>query len=224
MILKQAPQTFPCGDRFIRAFEQAGLPFGVFQALSIDVDAAKSIIENPLVNYVHFTGSVEAGAKVNQIAASRFIGLGLELGGCDPAYVREDADPINAAENLIDGAMYNSGQSCCGIQRIYVHANVYDEFIDHCIKVTNTYILGSPLDEYTTIGPVVSERAADNMRNVIQDALSKNGIALIEEAHFPNSKVGSAYVAPQIIANANHEMRLMTEEVFAPIVGICKVI
>lgn len=118
------------------------------------------IIKNPGIDYIHFTGSVRGGSQVNAIASSRFvgthaftIGVGLELGGKDPAYVREDADPIHAAEQLVDGAMYNSGQSCCGIERIYVHEKVYDAFVTHAVKTASAYTLGPAFDPNVNLGP-----------------------------------------------------------------------
>lgn len=135
VILKQAPQTFPVADRFLKHFEKAGLPKHVFQVLQADLKEVAEVIKSPDVNYIHFTGSFRGGSQVRKLASDRFCGEGFELGGNDPAYVREDCDVLNAAENLVDGAMYNSGQSCCGIERIYVHEKVYDQFIDHAVKI-----------------------------------------------------------------------------------------
>jgi acyl-CoA reductase-like NAD-dependent aldehyde dehydrogenase len=117
VILKQAPQTFPVADRFLKHFQNAGLPKHVFQVLQADLKEVAEVVKSPDVNYIHFTGSFRGGSQVRKLASDRFCGQGFELGGNDPAYVREDCDVINAAENLVDGAMYNSGQSCCGIER-----------------------------------------------------------------------------------------------------------
>lgn len=189
VILKHAPQTFPCADRFAKAFALAGLPVGVFQVLHCDHEAAQLVIEHPLVNHVCFTGSVAGGRKVNQIASSKFINVGLELGGKDPAYVRDDADVINAAENLIDGAMYNSGQSCCGIDRVFVTEKLYDRFLDACVKVAYQYVLGPPFQESATMGPLVNKAAADAVRAHVQDAISKGAKALLDESKFNQSSV-----------------------------------
>lgn len=189
VILKHAPQTFPVGDRFNSAFAKAGLPSGVFQSLCVDIPVAQTIIQHPDVSYVHFTGSVRGGHEVSKAAASRFIGVGLELGGTDAAYVRHDADPVNTAENLIDGAMYNSGQSCCGIQRIYVHESIHDQFVEACAKVANQYILGDPFDEATSLGPVVNAEAADAIRDVVSNAVELGGMSLIQESQFLASVV-----------------------------------
>ncbi|KAJ3009890.1 hypothetical protein HKX48_007681 [Thoreauomyces humboldtii] len=205
VILKQAPQTFPCAERFGFAFESAGLPTGVFQFLHVDHDVAASIIRNPSVAHVLFTGSVRGGREVAKIAADRFIGVGLELGGKDAAYVRRDADVANAAENLVDDAMFNSGQSCCGIERVYA------------------YKLGDPLSSDTNLGPLVRTESADLVRAHVKDALSKGAKAHIEETLFTASKVGTPYLAPQILTEVTHSMRVMTEESFGPVVGIMRV-
>ncbi|KAL2918133.1 hypothetical protein HK105_202060 [Polyrhizophydium stewartii] len=223
VILKQAPQTFPCADRFAAAFTGTGIPEGVFQVLHVDHAVAEAVIQHPSVSYVQFTGSVRGGAEVNRAAASRFITVGLELGGSDPAYVREDADVTSAAENLVDGAMYNSGQSCCGIERIYVHEKVYDAFVAKAVEVTKQYVLGNPFEEGVNLGPVVRASSAAEIRAHIQDAISKGARALIDESLFAASKEGTAYVAPQILVDVDHTMKVMNDETFGPVVGIMKV-
>ncbi|TPX59283.1 hypothetical protein PhCBS80983_g02599 [Powellomyces hirtus] len=223
VILKQAPQTFPCAERFGTAFKEAGLPEGVFQYLHVDHPTAESIIKNPQIAHVLFTGSVRGGREVCKIAAERFIGVGLELGGKDAAYVREDADVAYAAENLVDGAMYNSGQSCCGIERVYAHEKVYDALVEKMVEVTKNYKLGDPLSPETNLGPVVRTESADLVREHIKDAVSKGAKLHIDECLFPASKAGTPYVAPQILTNVTHQMRVMTEESFGPIVGVMKV-
>lgn len=223
VIIKQSPQTFLCAERFAEAFKQAGLPEGVFQYLHIDHPTAEIVIRDPRIDFIHFTGSVGGGKAVNKIASDRFAGTAFELGGKDPAYVREDADVKNAAENIVDGAMFNSGQSCCGIERVYVHEKVYDEFIKIAVQVTKDYVLGDPLDPKTTLGPVISTQAAKVIREHIHDAVSKGATCLIEESLFPTSKADTSYVAPQLLINVHHGMKVMSEETFGPVVGIMKV-
>ncbi|KAJ3273257.1 hypothetical protein HDV01_004615 [Terramyces sp. JEL0728] len=210
VILKQAPQTFPVADRFLKAFERAGLPKGVFQFLHIDHPTAEVVIKHPNVAYTHFTGSVGGG-------------VGLELGGKDPAYVREDADPISVADNLVDGAMYNSGQSCCAVERIYVHEKIYDEFVNRAVDTAKKYVLGSPFEASTNLGPVIKPEAATAIRAQIKDAVDNGAKCLIDESLFPVAKPGTAYVAPQILVNVNHTMKIMKDETFGPVVGIMKV-
>ncbi|EGF77282.1 hypothetical protein BATDEDRAFT_91630 [Batrachochytrium dendrobatidis JAM81] len=223
VLLKQAPQTFPCGERFAQAFAMAGLPAGVFQNLCMDHAVAEAVIQNPLVNHVQFTGSVRGGREVNRAAADRFITVGLELGGNDPAFVRSDADLLSAAESLVDGAMYNSGQSCCGVERIYVHKDVYQAFVDKVVEITKQYVLGNPMKEGVNLGPVISIQAAKAIREHVADAVAKGAKNLIPESCFSAAKEKTPYVAPQILVDVDHTMRIMTEETFGPVVGIMKV-
>ncbi|KAJ3168905.1 hypothetical protein HDU88_001232 [Geranomyces variabilis] len=224
VILKQAPQTFPCADRFADAFKAAGLPQGVFQHLHVDHGVAETIIRDARIAHVLFTGSVRGGHEVCRIAADRFAGVGLELGGKDAAYVRADADIAYAAENLVDGAMFNSGQSCCGIERVYAHASVYDALVEKMVEVVaKGYKLGDPLDPATNLGPLVRTEAADLVRSHIADAKSHGAVAHIDESTFPMSKPGTPYLAPQILTKVTHAMRVMTEESFGPVVGVMKV-
>jgi acyl-CoA reductase-like NAD-dependent aldehyde dehydrogenase len=218
VILKQAPQTFPVSHRFAAAIAKAGFPPNVFQVLQVDHPTAEVVLKHPDVSYVHFTGSVCGGLAVNQIASSRVVGVGLELGGKDPGYVRSDCDPLLAAENLVDGAMYNSGQSCCAIERIYVHEKVYDAFVEHAVAIAKKYVLGNPLEASSNLGPVVNNHQAAQIRAQIEDAVQKGAKLMIPEDFFPKSKPGTPYVGPQILTNVNHTMKIMTEETFGPIV------
>lgn len=223
VILKHATQTHLCGERMVEAFVEAGLPKDLFQIVVASHQMAASIIQSDKVNYVCFTGSVPAGKAIEEAAVGHFLGVGLELGGKDPAYVRRDADVAYAAENLVDGAMFNSGQSCCGIERIYVHADVYDEFVANFVEVVKGYKLGSPIDPETTLGPLVNAKAADFVRGQIADAVKAGAKSLIDPALFPEDKPGTAYMAPDVIVDTDHGMRIMTEESFGPVVGIMKV-
>jgi acyl-CoA reductase-like NAD-dependent aldehyde dehydrogenase len=223
VILKHSAQTPLCAERFAEAFAVAGLPDGVFQHLHLSHDSALAMIGGGGVDFVAFTGSVPAGHAVQRAAAERFIGAGLELGGKDPAYVRADADLDHAVENLVDGAFFNSGQSCCGIERIYVHADVHDRFVEGFTALTGTYKLGNPLDEDTTLGPMVRTAAADFVRGQINEAVFAGARALIDPKGFPADDPGSPYLAPQVLVDVDHSMRVMTEESFGPVVGIIKV-
>src|SRR6185295_15907018 len=155
VVLKHSAQTPLCAERFQQAFDAAGLPKGLFQHLVLSHDDVAKVIAAPETAYVNFTGSVAGGHAVQQAALGKFMGLGLELGGKDPAYVRADAKLDHAVENLVDGAFYNSGQSCCGIERIYVDAKIYDDFVDGFAELTRKYVVGNPLDQATTLGPLV---------------------------------------------------------------------
>jgi len=223
VLLKHSAQTPLCAERFAAAFQSAGLPEGLFQYLHLGHREALALIETDGVDFVAFTGSVPAGHAVQAAAAKRFIGVGLELGGKDPAYVRADANLEHTVENVVDGAFFNSGQSCCGIERVYVHEAIYDAFVEGAAKLVNRYRLGNPLDEGTTLGPMVKAQAADFVRGQIADALKAGAKAVIDPAKFEADDPGSPYLAPQILLNVDHTMRVMTEESFGPVVGIMKV-
>jgi acyl-CoA reductase-like NAD-dependent aldehyde dehydrogenase len=160
---------------------------------------------------------------VERAAAGRFIGVGLELGGKDPAYVRADADLDHAVETTVDGAFFNSGQSCCGIERIYVHESVYDRFVEQAVALVKQYKLGRSDDPDTTLGPVVRASAADFIRAQVAEAVAAGALAHIDPADFPLDAPGSAYLAPQVLTQVNHGTRVMTEDTFGPVVGIQKV-
>ncbi len=223
VILKMARHTPLVAERYAEAFTAAGLPPDVFQYLHIDHEQVGRVIRDERVSFVAFTGSVGGGHAVQSAAADRFIGTGLELGGKDPAYVRADAPLAETAENLVDGAFFNSGQSCCAIERIYVHADVFDGFVGRFVDLTRNYVLGDPLDSATTLGPMVRADAADNVRAQIQEAVTLGAQTLIDPNHFPADTPGSPYLAPQVLINVDHRMAIMREETFGPAVGIMKV-
>ncbi len=223
VILKQATQTLLCAERFAAAWREAGLPEGVFQALHLGGADAEQVIRDPRVNFVNFTGSVPVGRRVQQVAADRFIGVGLELGGKDPAYVRADANLAHAIENLVDGAFFNSGQSCCGVERIYAHESLYDDFVEGAAALTRSYRLGNPIEANVNLGPVVNAAAAAFVRAQNAEAVAKGAQGLIDPALFAADKMGTPYLAPQILVDVDHSMRAMTEETFGPVVGVMKV-
>lgn len=222
-ILKHSAQTPLCAERYAEAFRQAGLPDGVFAFVHTTHAQVARMIADPRVNFVAFTGSVEGGRAVQAAAGNRFIGMALELGGKDPAYVRPDADLAFAVENLVDGAMFNSGQCCCAIERIYVHRAVYDEFVERAVALTKQYKLGNPTLQDTTLGPMVRAAAADFVREQVAEAVQQGATAHIASRDFPADERGTPYLAPQILTDVNHSMRVMTEESFGPVVGIMAV-
>ncbi len=223
IVLRHSAQTPLCAERFDEAFREAGLPEGVFQFVHCDHAAVERMIRSPEIAYVAFTGSVPAGRTVRRAASERFIGMGLELGGKDPAYVRPDADLENAVEGLVDGAFFNSGQSCCGIERIYVHADLYAAFVEGYVARVETYRLGNPLEPGVTLGPVVRASGAEFVRGQIKEAVKAGGRPLIDPARFPADAPGTPYLAPQVLVDVDHSMRVMTEETFGPVVGIMRV-
>jgi len=223
VIMKPSSQTPLTAERIREAFEHAGLPKHVFQFLFLSHDATQTLIASSQINYVSFTGSVSGGSLIEKAAAGQFMDVGLELGGKDPAYVRQDADLGFAIENLVDGVYFNSGQSCCGIERIYVHQDLYDHFIEGFIDTVNQYQLGNPLDPNTTLGPMVNNKAADRVRAHIKDAVSKGAKTCIDAARFAADTQTGPYLAPQMLVNVDHNMDIMTEETFGPVAGIMKV-
>ena len=223
VILKMAQQTPLVAERYAEAFAAAGLPAGVFQYLHMDHAQTARVIGDARIAFVAFTGSVPGGHAVQRAAAERFIATGLELGGKDPAYVRPDAPLAATIENLVDGSYFNSGQSCCGIERIYVHRAVYQPFVDGFVELTRKYQLGNPLASATTLGPMVRAAAAASVRAQIREALGKGAKALIDPKSFPAEKEGTPYLAPQVLVDVDHRMQVMSEETFGPVVGIMPV-
>ena len=223
VILKHASQTLLVGERFAEAMRRAKLPEGLFQNLLLDHVSTGAIITSGRVQQVNFTGSVEAGKVMESVASGQFLGMGLELGGKDPAYVRADANLEQAVENLVDGSFFNSGQSCCAVERIYVDQKIYPVFVERFAELTRQYVLGNPLDEATTLGPLVTPGAAFFVRGQIADALAQGAKALIDPKSFPADVPGSAYLAPQVLVDVNHQMSVMRDESFGPVVGIMPV-
>jgi acyl-CoA reductase-like NAD-dependent aldehyde dehydrogenase len=223
VVLKVSSQTPMVAERWAAGLAAAGLPDGVFHYVHADHDAVASMVADPRVGFVAFTGSVAGGHAVERAAAERFVGTGLELGGKDPAYVRADAPLEATVAQLVDGVYFNAGQSCCAIERIYVHRDRFDELVEAFVDSARGYVLGDPLDADTTLGPVVRADAAAFVRGQVTDAVAKGARALIEPASFPGDRPGTAYLAPQVLIDVDHGMRVMTEETFGPVVGIMPV-
>ena len=223
IVIKHSSQTPRCAELISQAFDNTGLPEGVFQFVHTDHQACEKIIADPRIAHVVFTGSVRGGQEVKKYIGTRFINVGLELGGKDPAYVRSDADLNHAIENLVDGAMFNSGQSCCGIERIYVDQSIYKDFIDGFKTITEQYKLGDPSQEDTNLGPVVRLSAANFIRSQISEAEKQGAKRLIDESKFSIAKDDNCYIAPQVMIDVDHSMRFMMEETFGPAVGIMPV-
>jgi acyl-CoA reductase-like NAD-dependent aldehyde dehydrogenase len=223
VVLKHAAQTLLVGERFQAAFDRVGLPAGLFRNLVLDHDQTAKIIRSGRVHQVNFTGSVAAGRQIETAAAGTFIGTGLELGGKDPAYVRADANLPFAIENIADGAFFNSGQSCCAVERVYVHKQHFDRVVAGLVDFACKYVFGNPLDPKTTLGPMVRGGAADFVRGQIRAAVEQGARRLVPEHTFPPDKPGSAYLAPEVLINVNHDMAVMRDETFGPVVGVMPV-
>jgi acyl-CoA reductase-like NAD-dependent aldehyde dehydrogenase len=221
VMLKHASQTPLVGERLAKAFHSVGIPRDIFQNVFLDHDTTSALISDRAFDFINFTGSVSGGIAMEKAAAGTFTSIGLELGGKDPGYVMEDANLDAAVETLIDGAMFNSGQCCCGIERIYVIESLFEDFIKKAVAVVNQYKLGNPLDPETTIGPMAHIRFANEVRAQTQEAIKDGAKAHIDPCLFPMD--GGAYLMPQILTDVTHDMRIMREESFGPVVGIMSV-
>ena len=218
--LKHATQTLLVGERLVDAFISVGIPEDVFINMYLDHDTTSRLIEENSFDFVNFTGSLRGGIEMERAAAGTFTPVGTELGGKDPGYVMEDADLDAAVETLIDGAMFNSGQCCCGIERIYVVESLYEKFLNKAINIVQNYKLGNPLEPETTIGPMANKRFSDEVRLQISEAIELGATAHIEI--FKNDDAGT-YVTPQILTGVDHNMRIMNDETFGPVVCIMPV-
>jgi acyl-CoA reductase-like NAD-dependent aldehyde dehydrogenase len=223
VVLKSSSQTPLCGEHFAEIFAEVGLPGGVYQFVHTGHGETERAVADPRVGFVAFTGSVRGGHEMVRAAVERFVGCGLELGGKDPAYVRADANLEHAVENLVDGSFFNSGQSCCGIERIYVHRDVYELFVEGFVELTRRYVLGNPLDPSTDLGPVARASHAAFVRGEIAKAVQAGAKALIDEREFAAATPDGPYLAPQVLVGVDHSMSVMREETFGPVVGIMPV-
>ena len=224
VLVKHASQTALVADQFEDSFIAAGAPNGLVQAMHMDHATTAELVATRRLGYVSFTGSVRGGHEVyRSVAKDNFIGVGLELGGKDPALVLPDCDFDFTVENLVDGAFYNAGQSCCGIERIYVHESIFDRFVEAYVAKTKEYVVGDPLDSKTNLGPMVDVKSADAVREQITEAMDKGARALIPPGHFHVPDTSRAYLAPQVLVDVNHSMAVMKEESFGPVIGIMKV-
>jgi acyl-CoA reductase-like NAD-dependent aldehyde dehydrogenase len=226
VILKPSPQTPTIVEHVQEIFLEAGLPQNVIQYFHSSSNVQlEAVIRSDEVKHVCFTGSVAGGLAVKTAANDRLsVGVGLELGGKDSAYIRDDVDIKWAAAEIVDGAVFNSGQSCCSVERVYVAEDIYDEFVSAVQEVLQSYILGDPFDKKTHLGPVVSKRSAEAINSHVEDAIKKGAkdVTPDNESFKSPPKYGN-YVAPVVLTNVTHEMAVMTEETFGPIIPIMKV-
>ncbi|KAI1435399.1 aldehyde dehydrogenase [Xylaria sp. CBS 124048] len=225
VILKPSPQTPTIVEHVAEIFAEAGLPAGILQYFHCGSPLImESVVRDPNVKLICFTGSVAGGLAVQKVASDRIVNVGLELGGKDPAYVRGDVDLDWAAAEIVDGSIFNSGQSCCAIERVYVDEKIYEPFIEAARKVLKGYKVGDPLEKDTQIGPVVSKRAKEIIEAHIQDALEKGATdATPENPTFSNFPSRGNFVKPTLLVGVNHSMRVMIEETFGPVISVMKV-
>lgn len=224
VVIKHAHQTALVADQLVAAFAEAGAPPGLVTAMPVDHAVAGQLIGERQFGYVSFTGSVRGGHEVYRaVAANDFIGCGLELGGKDGALVLPDCDLTGAVESLVDGAFFNAGQSCCGIERVYVHADVFDRFVEAAVAIARGYVLANPLEADTTIGPMVRPEAVKHVRDQVSQALSRGATQLVGASDFTVPDLSGCYLPPHVLVDVDHTMDLMKEETFGPAIGIMKV-
>ena len=222
IILKHSAQTPLCAEQLYQSAKKT-LPKDVFNYLHLNHQDGLKVISDKRINFVSFTGSVKAGYDVQRATHTKFIDMALELGGKDPAYARYDCDLDKTVENLVDGSFFNSGQSCCGIERIYVDEKIYDKFLEQFIFLSYNYKLGNPLEKENNLGPVVKLSAAEFIIDQMNEAVNKGAKKMIDENKFNYPKEHKNYLIPQILTDVDHDMNFMTEETFGPCVGIMKV-
>ncbi|KAF6815000.1 aldehyde dehydrogenase [Colletotrichum musicola] len=225
VILKPSPQTPTIVERVAKIFEEAGLPSGVLQYFHCGSPTLiESIVRNPKIKLVAFTGSVAGGLAVQQAASDRVVNVGLELGGKDPAYIRSDVDIDWAAAEIVDGAVFNSGQSCCSVERVYVADEIHDAFVEAVQKVLKGYVLGDPLDKGTHLGPVISKRSKEAIESHVADAVAKGAKdATPDNETFANPPAKGNFVKPTLLTDVDHSMTVMTEETFGPVIPVMRV-
>ena len=223
VVLRHSSQTPLVSERLVEAFHEAGVPDGVLQYVHSTHADTRLMMKAPEINYLCFIGSSMSGLMVEQIELGRCIGVGLELSGVDPAYVRSDANLQKAVDAVVEGALFNSGQSCSGVQRVYVHHTRYQEFLDRAVVAAGKYVLGNPLDRATTLGPLVRLASATIVREIIGQSISMGAKSLIDRSKYPLDTIDSSYMCPTILANANHEMKIMKEDCFGPVFGVMSV-
>lgn len=221
VVIKHSDQTPLCAERLSAAARHAGLPEGIVQHIHASHDSVARMVADDRVDHVCFTGSVAGGRAVQRAAADRFIGVGLELGGNDAAYIRADADLDFTVPNVLEGALFNSGQSCCAVERLYVHDSVYDAVLERIPAALAPWRPADPRNPNTWMGPVVRASNAASIRRQVEAALSAGARDLVA----PDPKPGptQAYVAPRILVDVTPEMEVVSEETFGPVLPIVRV-
>jgi acyl-CoA reductase-like NAD-dependent aldehyde dehydrogenase len=220
VLLKHSSLTPKIGQHFEKAFGVLG-GNGVLNQIIVDHGTTGRIIEELAVDHVVFTGSVSGGKSILKHTSQKFMMPALELGGKDAAYVHGDADIAQAVDTVVDGAMFNAGQSCCGIERAYVHKDVYDDFLIQATKLVGAYKLGDPKEEATTLGPLAQASSAKLMSSQIQEAVQR-GAKILMGGKVQNIKQGTFFEAT-LISEVENDMKVMQEENFGPILAVMKV-
>jgi acyl-CoA reductase-like NAD-dependent aldehyde dehydrogenase len=222
VIVKHSPRSPLVGEHFERAFAAAGAPPGLVQALHCDHPTSERIVGDERVDHVVFTGSVLGGHRIAQAASQRFLHVGLELGGNDPAYVAADCDFDKTVENVVDGAIYNAGQSCCAVERVYVHRSIYPRFLEAAKALVDAYVIGDPMADTTTLGPIAQPRHPAELEAMVADAKSK-GARVISGGKTTQAGGRGRFFQATLVADLGRHMALMQKEAFGPILPVSPV-
>jgi len=222
VIVKHSPRSPLCGEHFARAFEDAGAPRHLVQALHCDHAHSERLVGDERVDQVVFTGSVFGGHRMVEAAARRFLHPCLELGGNDPAYVAEDCDLAKAVENVVDGAIYNAGQSCCAVERVYVHRSVYGRFLELAETLVRAYVMGDPTAAETTLGPIAQRPHVAELEAFVSDAQARGG-RVIAGGKAASVDGRGRFFEATLVADGDQSMDLFRRESFGPIVAAAPV-
>lgn len=222
VVVKHSPRSPLCGEHFARAFSEAGAPAHLVQALHCDHPTSERMVGDARVDHVVFTGSVYGGRRLVQAASQRFLHPGLELGGNDPAYVAPDCDFDKTVESVVDGALYNAGQSCCAVERVYVHRSLYARFIEACEALVRGYVLGDPMEDATTLGPIAQPHHPAELEQLVEDA-RRQGARVVTGGRRTQVDGRGRFFEPTLLAELTPSMRLMRQESFGPLLPVSPV-
>jgi acyl-CoA reductase-like NAD-dependent aldehyde dehydrogenase len=221
VLLKHASATAPIGDHFEAAFGNIASHQGLLQHAFASHQDAGHVIRQRQVDHVIFTGSVEGGRRISRECGEAMLDCHLELGGKDAAYVAADADPLASAETIVDGCMYNAGQSCCGLERVYLHEDIFEAFVEHATKLISAYRLGDPTAAETTMGPLANPKAAEVMTQQVAEARAGGATILLGGQR--RIIEGATFFEPTLVLHPSAGMSLLREENFGPLLPVMKV-
>jgi acyl-CoA reductase-like NAD-dependent aldehyde dehydrogenase len=222
LVVKHSPRSPLCGEHFARAFADAGAPHGLVQSIQCDHATTERMVADPRVDHVVFTGSIFGGHRIVLAATDRFIHPGLELGGNDPAYVAPDCDLARTVENVVDGAIYNAGQSCCAVERVYVHRSLYARFLEAAEALVRQYVMGDPTDDATTLGPIAQPHHVAELEELTRDAKAR-GARIVTGGRRASVDGRGRFFEATLVADGDHSMQLFRQESFGPIVPLMAV-
>lgn len=222
VVVKHSPRTPLCAQHFARAFAEAGAPEGLVSAIFVDYARTERLVADPRIDHVLFTGSVHGGHRIQAAAKDRFLHVGLELGGNDPAYVAADCDFDRTVENLVDGAIYNAGQSCCAVERVYVHKDLYERFVAAAEPLVRAYVMGDPRDAGTTLGPIAQPWHPQELASFVADAEAK-GAKVVAGGKATTASGKGRFFEATLVRDVPQSAKLMQDESFGPILAVAPV-